>query len=69
VAAKYLQRLDLLRGVDSLAALEPSRGLHLHPLTGPRAGTWAISLTEQWRLIVRPVEGGVIVEEVTNHYE
>jgi proteic killer suppression protein len=69
VAERYHQRLALIRSVDSLQELGPSRALHLHPLKGARAGTWALNLTEQWRLIVRPVDHGVIVEEVSRHYE
>ena len=34
VAERYHDRLNLLRSVDSLSDLAPSRALHLHPLGG-----------------------------------
>jgi proteic killer suppression protein len=69
VARKYVQRVDILRAAGSLAELAALVSLRLHPLKGARAGQYALSLNDRWRLIVTVDAAGVVwVEEVTNHY-
>ncbi|WBL37309.1 type II toxin-antitoxin system RelE/ParE family toxin [Tepidiforma flava] len=69
VARKYIQRVDILRAAGSLAELAALASLRLHPLRGARAGQYALSLNDRWRLIVTVDAAGIVrVEEVTNHY-
>jgi plasmid maintenance system killer protein len=69
VARRYQDRIELLKTVGTMMELHAIISLHLHPLKGDRAGTWAINLTEQWRLIFSIQEDYIMVEEVSNHYE
>lgn len=70
VGAKYQQRLAIIESASSMEDVAAVRSLRMHPLRGDRSGTFALDLTEQWRLIIRPAEDDVvIIEEVTNHYE
>lgn len=70
VARKYIQRVSLLYAADHLHDLFALRALRLHPLKGERAGQYAMTLHERWRLIVTLEDEGrtAVVEEVTNHY-
>jgi proteic killer suppression protein len=50
---KLKQRLDDIRAADTMAVLETLPG-HYHPLTANRAGQWACSLEEPYRLVFKP---------------
>lgn len=45
--------------IDELAA-PPNYGLH--PLTGDRAGTWAMTVTRNWRMTFSIDENGAIID-------
>ncbi len=53
IQAKHAQRLRLILGRLNIAR-EPRDiglpGLRLHPLTGERKGTWAVSVSGNWRV-------------------
>ncbi len=53
IQAKHAQRLRLILGRLNVAR-EPRDmglpGLRLHPLTGERKGTWAVSVSGNWRV-------------------
>ncbi|HEY9595786.1 MAG TPA: killer suppression protein HigA [Spirochaetia bacterium] len=51
---KLKQRLDDMLAADSMAVLETLPG-HYHALTADRAGQWACSLEEPYRLVFLPV--------------
>lgn len=51
---KLKQRLDDIYAVDTMAVLETLPG-HYHPLTANRAGQWACSLEEPYRLVFKPL--------------
>jgi len=71
VASEHIERLR-----DILAVLDRSRGpqdlglpgFRLHPLTGDRRGCWGVSVSGNWRVTFRFVEGdGVEVDYVDYH--
>ncbi len=53
IQAKHGRRLRLILGRLNVAK-EPGDmglpGLHLHPLKGERKGTWAVSVSGNWRI-------------------
>ena len=53
IQAKHARRLRLILGRLNVAK-EPGDmalpGLHLHPLKGARKGTWAVSVSGNWRI-------------------
>ena len=55
IGRKYLQRLAILRAVDSFEELSGLRALRLHQLVGNRAGQYAITLTANFRLIIERI--------------
>ena len=71
VAARYIEAIDTLEAAHGLNDLRRSSGLRLERLKGKRRDQHSIRLGGQWRLIlVEPAGGdGVVVEEVSNHYE
>ena len=56
VGRKYIQRLAVLRAAEKFTHLYGLRALRLHPLKGNRAGQYTITLTGNYRLIIRRVE-------------
>ena len=56
IQAKHAERLRLILGRLNVAA-EPRDmnlpGLDLHPLKGGRRGTWAVSVSGNWRITFR----------------
>lgn len=54
---KMLAFIDAAGSLDELA-IPPNYGLHR--LTGDRAGTWAMSVTRNWRLTFRIGDGGAL---------
>lgn len=53
IQAQHADRLRLILGRLNVAT-EPRDmnlpGLHLHPLKGPRQGTWAVRVSGNWRV-------------------
>jgi proteic killer suppression protein len=68
IQSKHAKRLRLILGRLSVA-VEPRDlglpGLQLHPLKGDREGTWAVTVSGNWRVTFRLV--GPDVSDV--HYE
>jgi len=53
IQAKHAQRLRLILGRLNVATEPRDRGLpglRLHPLKGERKGTWAVSVSGNWRV-------------------
>jgi len=53
VQAQHAERLRLILGRLSAATAPRDMalpGLHLHPLKGDRKGTWAVSVSGNWRV-------------------
>ena len=55
IGRKYIQRLAILRAADKFSQLFGIRSLRLHPLKGERAGQHAITLTDNYRLIIERI--------------
>lgn len=72
VGRKFIQRINIIKGINSLDDLLKLPGLRCHPLKGNRAGQYAIKLTGFYRLIFT-VEGNALniamIEEVSKHYD
>jgi len=56
---KMLAFIDAAASLDELA-VPPNYGLH--PLTGNRAGTWAMTVTRNWRLTFCMDEAGALID-------
>ena len=56
IGRKYVQRLAVLRATDNFSHLYGHRALKLHSLKGDRAEQYAVSLTENYRLIIEKIE-------------
>ena len=66
---KYVGRIELLYATERLEDLYDARSLRLHPLRGNRAGQFAITIHDRWRLIVeKEAVNEVRVVEVSRHY-
>ena len=69
VGRKFIQRLAVIRAVDSFAQLYGHRALRLHPLKGDRAGQYSITLTGNYRLILEKLsEDAISILEVTDYH-
>ena len=61
-------RIKILKSVDGLEKLRLYPG-HFHPLRGDRAGEWACSLDQPYRLIFSYVpENKVVIIEIVNYH-
>lgn len=68
VGRAYLRRIATIRNVSEFRKLFDIVSLHLHPLTGDRQGSYALTVTGRWRLIIAVEGDTAIIEEVSNHY-
>lgn len=70
VARKYIQRIEFIKAAQNLNELQSIRSFRVHPLSGQRAGQFAMNLHDRWRLIFtyNENEQTVRILEVTNHY-
>lgn len=72
VARRFIQRVQIIQSMPDLDTLKKAPGLYCHPLKGDRAGQWAITLIDRWRLIFTFEDDKmtiVQIEEVSNHYD
>lgn len=80
VAKKLPQRIKELKAFNSLNDVPTNPPFRRHKLTGDRDNQFAISITNQYRLIFRQKENNIIIEdlrkikeieimEVSKHYE
>ena len=56
IQAQHAERLRLILGLLSAATVPRDMalpGLDLHPLKGDRKGTWAVSVSGNWRITFR----------------
>ncbi len=70
VARRYVNRIDKLLAAEKLSDLFGAPSLRLHPLTGQRAGQYAMTLIGRWRLVVTVSEDerAAVIEEASHHY-
>jgi proteic killer suppression protein len=72
VARRFIQRVQIIQSTPDLSTLMKAPGLDCHPLKGNRAGEWAVTLIDRWRLIFTFEDDRmtiVQIEEVSNHYD
>ena len=62
---KMLAFIDAAGGLEELAT-PPNYGLH--QLTGDRKGTWAMTVTKNWRLTFRLNEDGALLDMELEDY-
>jgi len=71
VGRKHIARINLMKQARDIEELRQLPVLHCHPLTGNRAGQWAVSLTGFHRLIFT-LKGErleiAMIEQVSKHY-
>ena len=72
VARKYVERISIIKAARDINELQQMTVLRCHPLTGDRAGQWAVRLTGFYRLIFT-LDGEYLeiamIEEVSKHYD
>ena len=69
IGRKYIQRLAILRAVDTFEELSGLRALRLHQLTGNRTGQYAITLTANFRLIIERIsDDSVLIMSVEDYH-
>jgi proteic killer suppression protein len=56
---KMIAFIDAAETLDELS-IPPNYGLH--PLTGDRAGTWAMTVTRNWRMTFTITEAGSVAD-------
>ena len=54
--------VNFIIDADTLDELSTPPNYGLHPLTGDRAGTWAMTVTRNWRLTFSLDEQGAVVD-------
>ena len=60
IGRKYIQRIAILRATDKFTELFGHRALKLHQLKGTRSGEHAITLTGNFRLIIKKIKEDTI---------
>ena len=58
---RLFKMVNFIIDADTLDELSIPPNYGLHPLTGDRAGTWAMTVTRNWRLTFSLDEQGAIV--------
>ena len=58
---RLFKMINFIIDADTLDELSIPPNYDLHPLTGDRAGTWAMTVTRNWRLTFSLDEQGAIV--------
>ena len=64
-AIRRLEYIDLATGLDDLKVPPSNR---LHALKGDRAGLYAISVNDQWRICFRWEDGDAFDVEITDYH-
>ncbi|MHB8456019.1 MAG: type II toxin-antitoxin system RelE/ParE family toxin [Acidiferrobacterales bacterium] len=62
---------DLLAALDAaitLQDLSPLKSVGLHKLKGDRAGQWAMTISDRWRICFRFKDGDAYAVEITDYH-
>ncbi len=62
---------DLLAALDAartLQDLSPLKSVGLHKLKGDRAGQWAMTINDRWRICFRFKDGDAHAAEITDYH-
>ena len=57
-----------LDAAESLQDLSPLRSINLHRLKGERAGQWAMTVNERWRICFRFRNGNAYDVQITDYH-
>ncbi|MEQ1888513.1 MAG: type II toxin-antitoxin system mRNA interferase toxin, RelE/StbE family [Alphaproteobacteria bacterium] len=71
ISPGYLERLEnILVALDSAQNIEELAlpGFRLHPLTGNLKGYWSITVSANWRVIFRFVNGQVLDVDLVDYH-
>lgn len=60
--------LAALRAARSLRDLSPLKSVGLHKLKGDRAGQWAMTVNDRWRICFRFKDGDVYDIEIVDYH-
>ena len=60
--------LAALRAARSLRDLSPLKSVGLHKLKGDRAGQWAMTVNDRWRICFRFKDGDVYDVEIVDYH-
>ena len=59
---RLFRMINFIIDADTLDELSTPPNYGLHPLTGDRAGTWAMTVTRNWRLTFSLNEQGAVAD-------
>ncbi|HEX7854487.1 MAG TPA: type II toxin-antitoxin system RelE/ParE family toxin [Sphingobium sp.] len=59
---RLFKMVNFIIDADTLDELSTPPNYGLHPLTGDRAGTWAMTVTRNWRLTFSMDEQGAVID-------
>jgi toxin HigB-1 len=62
VVHRLRKMLSFIVNADAFDELMSPPNYGLHPLTGNRAGTWAMTVTRNWRLTFVKIDGHTLAE-------
>jgi toxin HigB-1 len=65
---RALRRLEYIHLANDLSDLRVPPSNHLHALQGDRAGQYAISINDQWRICFRFTDGDAYDVEITDYH-
>lgn len=68
IVGRARRRLDYIELAMCIDDLKVPSGNRLHPLGGDRAGQYAISINDQWRICFRFVDGDAYDVEITDYH-
>ena len=60
--------LALLHAAQSPQSIQSRPGFRLHPLKGDRAGQWSMSVSANWRVVFRLVEGEAVDVDLVDYH-
>ncbi|ABQ68783.1 plasmid maintenance system killer [Rhizorhabdus wittichii RW1] len=59
---RLFRMVNFIIDAEALEELATPPNYGLHPLTGDRAGTWAMTVTRNWRMTFKVTAAGAIAE-------
>jgi proteic killer suppression protein len=65
---RAIRRLEYVHLASDLDDLQVPPSNRLHALTGDRAGQYAISINDQWRICFRVIDGDAYAVEITEYH-
>ncbi len=68
VVRRARNKLLILAAGKNVEAMREPPGNRLHPLTGDRAGQWAVRINDQYRLCFRWTSEGAADVEITDYH-